>query len=117
MEFTTKHYIRLNGIFIIKAFSTAFEQPIDGDICVNEDGGRHYNLNIYNANGLPNLKYINGEILETTDIDLADKIAEREACILANPSMETRIKKMEDEIKVMKAKDLQLDEKKQDKIT
>jgi hypothetical protein len=49
----TKHYIRLdqNGT-IIHRFSTDFEQPIQGDICVNENGERQYNLDLYDKRGL-----------------------------------------------------------------
>jgi len=40
-----KHYVKVNeDNFVTAAFSDAFTQPVDGDICVNEDGGRHYNL-------------------------------------------------------------------------
>lgn len=41
-----KHYIRhdSNG-FVIKGFSDAFEQPLETDICICEDGGRHFEYN------------------------------------------------------------------------
>ena len=74
-----KHYIRLDGIFITKTFSTEVEQPLKTDICVNEDGGRHFNLEIHNFEGLPNLKYIDGEIVPTTEADLQPLIDEMEA--------------------------------------
>lgn len=39
-----RHYIRvLNGI-ITKGFSDAFEEPIETDICINENGGRHFEV-------------------------------------------------------------------------
>jgi hypothetical protein len=76
-----KHYIRLDGIFVIKTFSTAFEQPQDGDVCVNENGSRHFNLNVFDSRGLPKLKYIDGEILETNEVDLVGKIEELEASL------------------------------------
>lgn len=38
-----KHYIRVReDNTIIHIFSNAFEQPEGGDICVNEDGDRHF---------------------------------------------------------------------------
>ena len=44
-EFYNKHYIRIDTEGrIIKGFSDAFEQPIDGDICINEKGGRHFEM-------------------------------------------------------------------------
>ena len=40
-----KHYIRLDDAGrIIKGFTTAFEQPKDGDVCINEDGGYQFRL-------------------------------------------------------------------------
>ena len=66
----TKHYIRLDGIYVIKSFSTDFEQPLKTDICVNEDGSRHFSLDTHNMQCLPNYKYVDGEILSTTEKDL-----------------------------------------------
>lgn len=44
-EFYNKHYIRLNSDnMIIKGFSTAFEKPLETDICINEKGGRHFEI-------------------------------------------------------------------------
>ena len=77
-----KHHIRLNNkSHIIKGFSTAFEQPREDDICINEDGGRHFemlgmiNPALTRDDGLPKYKYVNGEILLTTDEDLTEEIA------------------------------------------
>ena len=45
-----KHYIRLNEQNrIIKAISTDFEEPLETDICVNEDGGRHFSLDLFDG--------------------------------------------------------------------
>jgi len=41
-----KHYIRLDGTTIIKGFSDAFETPEETDILINEDGGRHFEIEI-----------------------------------------------------------------------
>lgn len=41
-----KHYVRHNEeLYIIKGFSDAFEKPQEADICINENGGRHFELN------------------------------------------------------------------------
>jgi len=70
-----KHYIRVDeNSFVIKAFSDAFEQPIEGDICVDVDCCRHYNLDLYREDGLPKLKYVDGEIVETVDGDLVNEL-------------------------------------------
>jgi len=78
-----KHIIRLDGMFIIKTFSTDFEQPIEGDICVEENGGRHFNLDLRDERGLPTKKYVDGKILDATEADLAVKTAEYEASLPA----------------------------------
>ena len=44
MEFYNKHYIRLDGNVVIKGFSDAFETPLETDICINEKGGRHFEI-------------------------------------------------------------------------
>lgn len=47
-----KHYIRTDAAgVIIHRFSNAFEEPLPSDICVNEDGGRHYNDPVTNERG------------------------------------------------------------------
>ena len=67
-----KHYVRLDeNNFIIKGFSDAFEQPLETDICINENGGRHFtmfdeiNPSLQTIDGFQKYKYVNGEILNT----------------------------------------------------
>lgn len=98
-EFKTKHYIRVDANNrIIKGFSTAFEQPLETDICINEDGGRHFemlgivNPPLMNMQGIYLYKYENGEAIERTaeemqaDIDTSSKPA---------PGLEERITAIE----------------------
>lgn len=73
---TTKHYIRVDDQNrIIKGFSDAFEEPLETDICVNEDGGRHFKLNnavnppLTDVEGIYLYKYDNG-IVERTPMEL-----------------------------------------------
>lgn len=40
-----RHYIRVVNGIITKGFSDAFEEPIETDICINENGGRHFEIN------------------------------------------------------------------------
>ena len=68
-----KHYIRLDTENrIIKGFSDAFEQPIDGDICINEQGDMHFkmlgfiNPNLENEQNIYIYKYASGSISERT---------------------------------------------------
>lgn len=67
----TKHYIRLDEQNrVVKGFSTAFEEPLETDICVCEDGGRHFelfgviNLPLINKDGICLYKYENGAVLK-----------------------------------------------------
>jgi len=65
-----KHYIRLNEQNeILHAFSNAFEEALDGDICINTTGQRQLIINnIVNPNmtdlGVPLYKWENNEIVE-----------------------------------------------------
>lgn len=61
-----KHYIRLDNGYIVKAFSSAFEQPQEGDICIAETAERHYNLDLFTMTGAPRYKWVDGQMVETT---------------------------------------------------
>ena len=39
-----KHYIRVEDTLVVKGFSDAFETPLETDICINEKGGRHFEI-------------------------------------------------------------------------
>ena len=39
-----KHYIRVENGIVVKGFSDAFEIPLETDICINENGGRHFEI-------------------------------------------------------------------------
>ncbi len=73
-QFYNKHYIRLNANnHIIKGFSDAFETPLETDICINEQGSRHFELNgevnpsLINQLGQPLYSYIEEEVIELTE--------------------------------------------------
>ena len=78
-----KHYITINkDNKIIQCFSDAFKKPSKDDICVNEEGGRHFHLNpgIVDDNVRYNWKYENNKmilILENDKIS-QDEIDETE---------------------------------------
>lgn len=66
-----KHHIRLDGNKVIKGFSDAFEQPQDGDVCINENVERHFELNsVINPpmqDGISCIyKYVDGQVIERT---------------------------------------------------
>lgn len=69
------HYIRLDSMGrVIKGFSDAFEQPQDGDICVNEDGGYQFRLTpggpenqtLVDYDNIPLYKYESGVVVART---------------------------------------------------
>ncbi len=67
-----KHYIRLDGIFITKGFSDSFIEPEQGDVCINENGQRHFeykgraNPGVLDENGFSKYKYVDGKIVKAT---------------------------------------------------
>ena len=76
-EIYNKHYIRLDSENrIIKGFSDAFETALSTDICINEQGGRHFELNgvinppLTNENGVYLYKYANGAVSERTSEEI-----------------------------------------------
>lgn len=80
-----KHYIRLDSAGrIIKGFSSAFEHPQEGDICINEDGGYQFRLAsdgqenppLMDMDGIPLYKYEGGAVAaRSTDEIEADRAA------------------------------------------
>ena len=69
------HYIRLDGNDnIIRGFSDAFEPPQPDDICINEQGGRHFRLflngeenpRLMNDYGIYLYQYIDGAVIAKT---------------------------------------------------
>lgn len=73
-----KHYIRINSSnVIIHRFSSAFEEPQPGDICVNENGGRHYNEPIVNERGQYDRKWLDDEELPRSQEELDMEWLER----------------------------------------
>lgn len=70
-----KHYVKINGSnVILHAYSDAFEEWVDGDPCVNEDGSRHFHLNILDVEGLYNYKWVDPDIVERTP---SEKLSEQ----------------------------------------
>jgi len=63
-----KHYVRIDeNNKVIKSFSDAFEQPIEGDKLVEESDNRHYNLQLYDENMVLKYKWVEGTgIVERT---------------------------------------------------
>ena len=96
-----KHYIIIDPIGrIVRGFSDDFEQPDVNAICINEDGGRHFELNgvnnpmIIDSNGIPLYNFIDGQVVKRT-------LAELEAdnpIIIPVPTIEERTEALENVI-------------------
>lgn len=81
-EIYNRHYIRLDSEgHIIKGFSDAFEQPIDGDICISEKSGRHFEMlglpepPLTNMQGIYIYKCVEGVAVERTADEIQGDIA------------------------------------------
>lgn len=80
-DFYNKHYIRVENGLVIKGFSNAFETPLDTDICINEKGGRHFEIDgeinppMFDENFCHLYRY-DGELRKATEDELKE---EREA--------------------------------------
>lgn len=93
-----KHYIiTAESGRILRGFSDDFEQPTDGAICINEDGGRHFEMNgttnpsLIDFNGISRYKFVNGQVVERTSAELdADK-----SVIVPIPTIEERTEALE----------------------
>lgn len=77
-----KHYIRIDANnCIIKGFSDAFEQPEVNDICINQEGDRHFELlgqvnpSLTTISGIHLYKYTDGAVTETTESERAAELA------------------------------------------
>ena len=67
---TYKHYIRLQDGCIIKGFTDAFECPEPGDICIQEQGGRHFEIkDLCTLQGCAKYKYIDSCIVPCVSQD------------------------------------------------
>ena len=88
-----KHYIITDNTGqILRGFSDDFEQPDANAICINEDGGRHFELNgvinppMTDYNGTPLYKFDGGKVIARTQEELdADK-----PVIVPVPTLEDR---------------------------
>lgn len=73
-----KHYIVIDETNrILRGFSDDFEQSTEGAICINEDGGRHFELNgiinppMTDYNGVPLYKLDGKQIIKRDEKEVA----------------------------------------------
>lgn len=93
-----KHYVTINenGV-ILRGFSDDFEQPNVGDVCICEDGGRHFELNgvinpsMTDYNGVPLYKMVGGKVTARAQEELdADK-----PVVVPAPTIDERLAEVE----------------------
>ncbi|ASA20953.1 hypothetical protein [Paenibacillus donghaensis] len=96
-----KHYIRVDtDDNVIRAFSDAFEQPQPGDLLVTENGGRHFNLDLW-YNGVIPRWYVEGDdMVERTDVELATMWEQYQT---AHPPQLTEVQQLQKENELLKA--------------
>jgi hypothetical protein len=97
-EFYNKHYIRLDTKNrVIKGFSDAFEEAKDDDICINEQGGRHFEINgvinppLTNENGVYIYKYADSTVQERTEDEIQADIDALPAIVSAQEKTDMAI--------------------------
>lgn len=104
-----KHYIRIDDQSrIIRGFSTDFEQPEESDICINEDAGRHFEINgiinpsLSDGNSVCLFKYENNQVVQRIDDEIQIEISN-----LSPPPptelelLKTQVTDLEDQILVL----------------
>ena len=93
-----KHYIIIDEAGrILRGFSDDFEQPDASAICINEDGGRHFELDgvinppMMDYNGVPLYKFDGKQVIERTKLELeSDKPS-----VISVPTIEERVQNIE----------------------
>ena len=93
-----KHYVIIDETgCILRGFSDDFEQPDANAICINEDGGRHFELNgvinppMTDYNVVPLYKFDGKKVIARTKLQLeADK-----PVVISVPTIEERVQVIE----------------------
>lgn len=93
-----KHFIITDELGrVLRGFSDDFEQPTDGAICINEDGGRHFELNgvinppMMDYSGTPLYSFDGKKVVARTKLQLeADK-----PVVISVPTIEERTTALE----------------------
>lgn len=93
-----KHFIITDELGrVLRGFSDDFEQPTDGAICINEDGGRHFELNgvinppMTDYNGVPLYSFDGKKVVARAQEELdADK-----PVIVPVPTIDERLAQVE----------------------
>ena len=79
MEYKNKHYARLNENNVVtKFFSDAFEQPLENDICIDEDAERQCHKPAMDMDSFYLYEYKNGKIVNRDlTVEKTEKLRQR----------------------------------------
>lgn len=95
-----KHYIRVDAEGnVVRAFSDAFEQPVNKDMLVTEEGGRHFNLDLWYNGVIPRWYVIGDDMIERTGMELDAMWLQYQ---VAHPPEPTEVEKLKAENEVLK---------------
>lgn len=104
MTFYHKHYITVDeGGRVVNGFSTAFHQPQETDICINEKGGYQFRLfpdgrmnpTLIEENGIPLYRWDGEAVVLRSD----DEIEQDKAALpTPTPTTEQRLTEMEQQL-------------------
>lgn len=101
MENYNKHYISIDDRFlIVDGFSTAFRDPVETDICINDQGTYQFRLfadgpqnpSLVDNDGIPLYAYINEKIVERTDEEIEH---DRKNLPPKDPTLASRVQELE----------------------
>lgn len=74
-----KHYIRINEYRnIIYGFSSAFENPIKGDILIYETENRHFGMLLYNENNQCIYEWQEESFIKRSETELTAELISRQ---------------------------------------
>lgn len=112
-----KYYVKLSGDnkTILSSFSSAFRKPEEGDVKVGEGKSRHYNLDVFNKDMLPQYKYENGVVSLKTEEEIYTEAVNKEITKRDKISQLSRtdsglIRVIEDLIDILKSNNIITDE-------
>ncbi|MBU7316237.1 hypothetical protein [Paenibacillus oleatilyticus] len=106
-----KHYLRTDAAdLVIHGFSSAFEIPERTDICIDENAGRHFTIQLRNERLQCKYKWLSGELAERSQEELDAEWAARPVAQMTPEekiaSLTAQLKKQEEQAAAVSA-DLQ----------
>jgi|GEM_PF-6037569 len=98
-----QHYVRVVGGMVVHGFSSAFESPRPGDICIDGDAPRHFQRQLINDAGQYLYKWQGDEIVLRDSAELENELSDLPP---APPTPDQRIEQLEAENAKLKSDNL-----------